>query len=515
MSIDVSKLTREEKIALLEALQEKRRREKEKRPVFKDRASPEQLEILACDTKERFVFAGNGFGKTALGAEDTRCAITGSNPYNGKTYQQGCRAYIILDKPEKIDRIILPELRKWMNIPAEWCHKKGKPYVAEISPPDAGWSITFLFWDQDPMTAEGIEGDYFWFDEPPPRALYISLLRGGRTKGRRARYLMTGTPLAAPWLRTEVYEPWSKGERADCTCFRGHTESNRQNLADGYIEEFASRLSEKERGIRLRGEFFDLDGLAFSHLFRRETHVIPENEWHWDKDNPCVIAIDPHPSKAHHAVILGVDRDNRFYVVDEYKEKAVARKFAQSLIQKGWFERYRIVDIVSDSLGSAQTTSGEGFKPFIEVVNEVLKTVGMRCRATTYDEKDEEDFVERFRDALLVPDKPDNFGRRTPKLRYRSKCIGSIGDTENCQWQRDKRLDENKPKLDIAHRDWLSCVKYALATNLFFTKVHKTQPHYVHKAVYGYKPTIRAKMGLRTQRTNAIRPRAAPDDDDW
>lgn len=505
-------LSRAEKIELLRAIEEKEKRDKAKRPVFKDGASLEQLEILSCDAMERFVFAGNGFGKTALGAEDTRCAITGSNPYNGKKYQPGCRAYIILDKPEKIDRIILPELRKWMNIPAEWCHKKGKPYVAEISDPISTWSITFLFWDQDPMTAEGIEGDYFWFDEPPPRALYISLRRGGRTKGRRARYLITGTPLAAPWLRTEVYEPWLKGERKDCMCFRGHTEANKKNLADGYIESFAATLSEKEQGIRLRGEFFDLDGLAFSHLFKRPTHVIQEKDWVWERENPCVIAMDPHPSKAHHAVVLGVDRDNRFYVIDEYKEKAVARKFAQSLIRRGWFDRYRIVDIVSDSLGSAETTSGEGFKPFIEVVNEELKKIGKRCRATTYDEKDEEDFVERFRDALLLPDEPDNFGQRVPKIRYRAQCIGSIGDTENCQWQRDKRLDENKPKLDIAHRDYLSCIKYALATNIFYTKPVKNQPHYVRQKVYGLTTHQNAKMRLRT--LPAKRP-AAADDDDW
>lgn len=506
-------LSRAQKIELLQAIAEKERRDKNKRPVFKDRASAEQIEILSSDTQETFVFAGNGFGKTALGAEWIRCGITGFNVYNNIRYQPSCRAYIILDKPEKIDRIILPELRKWMNIPPEWCHKKGKPYVAEVSDPDSSWSITFLFWDQDPMTAEGIEGDLFWFDEPPPRALYISLRRGGRTKGRRARYLVTGTPLAAPWLRTEVYEPWLKGERKDCSCFRGHTEANKHNLADGYIESFAATLSEKEQGIRLRGEFFDLDGLAFSHLFRRDSHVIQEKDWQWDKDNPCVLVFDPHPSKAHHAVLLGVDRDNRFYIIEEYKEKAVARKFAESIVAKRWFERYRIVDIVSDSLGSAQTTSGEGFRPFIEVVTEVLqKRVGMRCRATTYAEKDEEDFVERFRDVLLLPDEADSFGQKVPKLRVRARCIGSIGDIENCQWQRDRKNDENKPKLDIAHRDFLSCIKYGLATNLFYNKPIKNQPHYVAKQVYGLPKRNNAKMKLRS--VSVKRPVAA-DDDDW
>jgi phage terminase large subunit-like protein len=498
--MSTSALSREEKLALLAALAEREKRNKQKKPLFRDRASPEQLEILASETKETFVFAGNGSGKTALGSEWVRCRLTGKNPYSGATYPQGIRAYIILDKPEKIDSIVLPELRKWMHLPAEWCHKRGKPYVSEISPDSGAWTLKFIFWDQDPMTAEGIEGDVFWFDEPPPRALYISLLRGGRTLGRRAQYLVTGTPLAAPWLRTEVYEPWSKGERQDCACFRFHTEANKQNLAEGYIEEFSARLSEKERGIRLRGEFFDLDGLALSHLFRRETHVIQASGFSWEEGAPCVVIIDPHPSKAHNAVLMGVDRDNRIYVLEEHKEKAIARKFAHSLLERGWFEHYRVMDIISDSLGSSETTSGEGFRPFIEVVTEVLRQHGIgRCRATTYEEKSDEDFIERIRDALAVPEKEDSFGQRVPKLRVLSHCVGTISDIENVQWARDKKLDENKPKLDISNRDFLACVKYGLATNLYHGK-KKDRAYYVSKPMYGRSalpPTARVKIAVR------------------
>lgn len=466
----MSKLSREEKLELIALLEEKKRRDKNKLPLFVDGASETQMEILKCDTLERFVFAGNGFGKTALGIEDLRCQINGNNPHNGVKYVTPSRCYIILDKPEKIDNVILPEMRKWMGIKPEQCHKRGKPYVSEISFDDGSF-VKFLFWDQNPMTAEGIEGDYFWFDEPPPRDLYISLRRAGRTKGRRARYLVTGTPLAAPWLRTEVYEPWSKGERQDCMCFRGNTESNAQNLADGYIQQFSAALNEKERGIRLRGEFFDLDGLALSHLFRRETHTIDINSLYWEQRNPCVIVIDPHPSKPHHAILMGADSDNRLYVLDEYKEKAVARNFIKSLIKQGWFEKYRIVDFVYDSLGNSEMTSGEGFLPFGQVINEELGKAKLgRARATTYDEKNDEDFINRIQDSLLMPEQPDNFGQRIPKLRIASHCRGTISDIENVQWAKHHRTDINKPSLDISHKDFLSCVKYALACNLYHKK---------------------------------------------
>lgn len=479
-------MSREDKIKLLELLNERERRQREKHPAFADRASPEQIEVLKCKENEIFVFAGNGAGKTAVGAEYMRCAVDGYNPYNGEKYIVPCRAYIILDKPEKIEQVVLPELRKWMVITNDQCHKKGKPYISLIERPN-GSTIRFLFWDQNPMTAEGIEGDIFWYEEPPPRSLYIALKRAGRTRGRRSRYLFTGTPLAAPWLRTEVWEPWSKGERKNTMCFKFYTESNRKNLAEGWIEEFSAVLTEKEKGIRLRGDFFDLEGLALSHLFKRPTHTINRNDLNWDSRNPCVLVMDPHPSKAHHAILLGADHDNNLVVLEECKYKLVARQFALKIIERGWFKKYRITDIIFDSLGSGETTSGEGFKPFGTVINEVFSQNGIgRARATTFDEKSDEEFIERIRDALLLPDKPNNFGQLIPKLRVVSDCHGIISDIENVQWKRDKNLDENKPALEISNKDYLSCLKYALATNLYFSK-QKDKAFYRTGNAYGFK----------------------------
>lgn len=510
--MDASKLSREEKLELIALLEEKKRRDKERRPLFKDNAHPEQLEVLKSTEIERFVFAGNGSGKTALGSEDTRCVVMGSNPYTGITTAVPCRAYIILDKPEKIEGVVLPELRKWMNIKPEQCHKRGKPYVSEVNF-DNGSFIKFLFWDQDPMTAEGIEGDYFWFDEPPPRSLYIALRRAGRTKGRQARYLITATLLRAAWLRIEVLEPWQKKERPNTRCFEFSTYMNRKNLAEGWIEQFEAVLSEKEKLVRLHGKSFDLEGVALSHLFKRDTHTIRRETFDWSHNNPCVIVIDPHPSKAHHCIVMGADRDNQLYVLEEYKERAVARKFMKSLIGKGWFSKYRILDIVYDSLGNSEMTSGEGFLPFGAVINEVLKQHGLgRARATSYNEKNDEDFINRIQDVLLVPDKPNNFGQMVPKFRIMSDCIGTIADIENVQWAKDRRNDENKPHLDITHKDFLSCVKYALATNLSGSKT-KDKIYMPKGKPYG----VNLEGSIKRNITKKLyrQPKAKEKDDDW
>lgn len=457
---NLDNMTREQMLELLDLLEEKEKRAKQARALYVPHSG--QLPVHQSDKQLRFVFSGNGAGKTTLGCNEVLWACQGYNPVL-KTYTAvPCRAFVVLDKPEKVESVVLPELRKWANIESDHVHKKGKPYPSFISFPN-GSSITFLFFDQDPLTAEGLEGDFFWIDEPPPRPLFISLRRGGRTKGRVARYLMTGTPLAAPWLRREIYDKWMQGELPEAECFRFNTELNRANLADGYIEAFSRVLSDKEKRIRLAGEFFDLDGLALAHLFKRETHVIPRPDY-WPETNPCVVAIDPHPSKAHHAIMLGADKDNWLHYMKELKRKEVPRQFAKSL--KEWMSGHRVVDIVCDSLGSSEGTGGEGFRSFIQVLQEE----GIRVRATTWTEKNDEDFIARIQEVLAVPEEKDNFGRLLPKLRIWQGNTGIIMDVENVQWVKMRGLDEVKPKLDISNKDFLSCVKYALAANPHFFK---------------------------------------------
>lgn len=444
----------------LDLLEEKEQRAKQTRALYVPHSG--QKPVHESNKQLRFVFSGNGAGKTTLGCNEVVWAVQGCNQVLETYTMVPCRAFIVLDKPEKVESVILPELRKWTNIDSEQLHKKGKPYVSYISFPN-GSSISFLFFDQDPLTAEGLEGDFFWIDEPPPRPLFISLRRGGRTKGRIARYLMTGTPLAAPWLRREIYDKWVAGELPEAECFRFNTELNRANLADGYIEAFSRVLSEKERRIRLAGEFFDLDGLALAHLWKREIHVIARPEY-WPETNPCIVAIDPHPSKAHHAVMIGADKDNWLHYMKELKRKEVPRVFAQSL--KAWMQGHRVVDIVCDSLGSAEGTGGEGFMSFIQV----LKDEGIRVRATTWSEKNDEDFIARIQEVLSIPEEADNFGRKLPKLRVWAGNPGIVMDVENVQWLKIRGHDEVKPKLDISNKDFLSCVKYALAANPHFGK---------------------------------------------
>lgn len=405
--------------------------------------------------------AQHNSGKSTLLTNEAWWAAKGWNPVLEKFTKVPARIGVLLDSPGKVEDVFIREMAKWYNV-FEECEmsKKGKPHVSEILFKN-GSRITFFFHQQEPLAFEGVELDYVLMDEPPPRDVFIGIMRGNRTKGSKFNALIIGTPLGQPWLYEELYVPASRGERDDVGLHRFDTEYNRKNLADGYIEAFAKNLSEKEKRIRLGGEFFHLDGLALAHLFQKDTHVVPD--FQWPRGKPVVIAIDPHPAKSHIALMCGATGDGRIYAIKELASRATPRQFAREL--REWMEGVNVVDIIVDSLGNTPMSGGDGNRSFIEVLN----AEGVRCRATTFEDKSDEEFINRIRDVLEVPEVEDNFGRKIPKLAIMESCRNLIHDIEHVAWLKYKGHDMYKPKLDITNKDYLACLKYALSTNIAYT----------------------------------------------
>lgn len=458
-NMDLSKLSRDEKLKLIDLLDEKNQRALEQRELY----SPNEGQQLVhkSDKTLRACFAGNGSGKTALAVNEALWAATGWNPIRKVHSKVPARVIVLLDKPDKVADVWLPEIKKWYPLRPEQLEKRGKPYINLIRF-DNGSEIIFMFNDQEPMSFESIELDCAIFDEPPSRHVFIALRRGGRKKGSRPWFLIIGTPIAAAWLRKEIYEPWAKGEAPDTECFKYGTHVNKANLADGYIESFGSVLSEKEKRIRFFGEFFDLEGLALAHLFDRERHLIKPPRWPggW----PTIVVIDPHPRKAHVAVLVGITKENDLVYLKEFSSRAPPALYAQEL--KDFYAGFRVVDIICDSLGSSELTGGDGNLSFIQV----LKNQGVRVRATTYDEKQDEAFIQMIQNVMAIPIVPDNLGRKEPRLKISMDCKGIISDVESVEWQKYRNMDEFKPKLAIQNKDFLACLKYALAAQPRFTK---------------------------------------------
>lgn len=452
-------LSRKEKLQLLDLMEEKERRAKDRRASYVPNEG--QLEVHRSKSLERYCFAGNGSGKSCMLVNEVMWAADGYNPIT-KTYTHvPATIIVVLDAPSKVEDVFINELKKWRNIDDLVFEKKGKPHISRITYPN-GSQITFMFHLQEELAAESIEWHHLFFDEPPTRRLYIALKRGGRSKEALGRILLIGTPITAAWLRRDVYEPWSRGARPNTECFRFTTYVNKKNLAEGYLEDFESVLSEKERAIRLEGNFFDLEGLALAHLFDREHHLI--NPVRWPHNWPTMVIIDPHPKKAHVAILVGITQNDELVYLKELTSRKPPSEFAKEL--REFYAGYRVVDIVCDSLGSSELTGGAGNLSFIQVLN----NNGVKVRATTYSEKQDEAFIQMIQEALVIPSEPDNMGQQESRLKIVKHCKGIISDIESVEWQKFKNMDEFKPRLAIGNKDFLACLKYALAAQPRFSK---------------------------------------------
>lgn len=503
MKLRLASLPREEKIKLLEAIEERNRRTKLASSSYKPNAG--QLPVHKSAKKIRLVISGNGAGKTTMACHEAVWAAQGYNPVSKTHAQIPRRVVVLLDRPDKVEDKWLPEIRKWFNTDKWETHKNGKPYINQITLPN-GSEMRFMFHEADPLSFESIEVDDVVADEPPPRKIYIALLRGMRNKSHDARMLIIGTPITGSWLRKEIYEPWAEGELPDTECFKFSTQVNDANLPPGYVEWFSGKLSEKEKRIRIDGEFFDLDGLALSHLFKKAHHVISRDKWDYEETWPCVVAIDPHPSKKHVAILLSSDPYGVVYV-KEMALKCVPRDFARAL--KPFMEGFRVIDVVCDNLGSSEMTGGEGFKSFIQV----LQDEGIRVRPTSYAEKADEDWINRLQDSLAMPE-ANNFNVSVPYLRVLEGNNGIINDIETVEWAKHRALEDFKPTLSIERKDYLACLKYGLATNLSIKK-KKDTVFYQTKKAYGFAPQHKERIKARINRRFNRHNNKASDDSDW
>jgi hypothetical protein len=493
--MDPSKLSREQKLEMLAALEEKKRRDLLSKPKYIPNAG--QLPVHQCIKDLRFVFSGNGAGKTTLLVNEIHAAATGINPWTKEKSPVPAKIILVVDNSKKIDEVVLPEWRNWHLLKPEWLKREGKPYTSKIVY-DNGSTISIYSAEADPMTFEGVQATHVFVDEPIPRNLYVALRRSLRIKNMPKKLLFCGTAISQAWLRKDVYEPWSKGEFTEAECFRVGTDSNVKNLPSDYITSFSRALTQEEKDVRLGGGFFDAGALALAHLWSPPTHIVKSSELYWNPKWPVVIGVDPHPVKKHVAVMVGATPDNRLIVLKELALKATAEQFAQALIT--WSAGYTVADKVCDSLGSTEGTGNEGFSTFIEVLNKIFRLKGLSgIRATRYEEKSHEDLVDRLQSGLLIPEKADNFGNFIPKLRVSSSCTGVIQNIESVGWQKNRQTGEYQPKLDTSSKDYLAALGYALAANVHFERGNE-KPITLAKSPYGFKLPSQKRPSWRRRR---------------
>jgi len=307
------------RIRELEAEMKRRMREESIR-YYGPHASQERFH--ADPGRIRLVLGGNRSGKSHAGAAEAVAHALGERWWLDPTdehYKVGCsvpnKGLVIGESfGEQVKKVIVPKLLGDVEsaspglLPKHLVagsKKNPQGIITHISLTN-GSVITCQSYDQDVDLFEGVDMDWVWFDEPPPRAVWVAVQRG--LTDRMGDCWLTLTPLKEPWIYDELVS------REDVGCFSFDIKDNVGfGLKAEAVEEFTRNLTEDEKEARLRGRFFHLSGLvykSYGEIHRVRRFEVPQHWGLW-------MHIDTHPRTPHHAVWVAVNPDGLMYVVGE------------------------------------------------------------------------------------------------------------------------------------------------------------------------------------------------------
>lgn len=326
--IDVSKLSLQEKVAFVEALEAKERHFKENRLQYY-KPYKKQRDFHAAGAikgiRERMLLAGNQLGKTLAAGAETAMHLTGRYPdwWEGRRFTHPTTAWAASvtsqGTRDTIQRILLGPPGEWGTgmIPKECVvdikrQAHGVPDAVEsitVRHLSGGTSrITLKSYDQGRERFQGETLDFIWFDEEPNDiGLYIEGLT--RTNATKGILYMTFTPLLgmSSVVKRYLMEKYPGTHVTSMTIWDAehYTEEERQAITRAYPEHERKARAE---GIPMLGS-----GAVFpvaEEMIKVQAFPLPD---HW----PRLVGIDFGYNHNFAAVWIAVDPDtDTIYVYD-------------------------------------------------------------------------------------------------------------------------------------------------------------------------------------------------------
>jgi phage terminase large subunit-like protein len=280
--------------------------------------------------KIRGVFGGNRSGKTDMGCNEARYHATGKYP---DWYPETARfpgptrgRIVVTDYKKGCGEVLEPKIERWFQkgeiIRIERSiGNLSKVHVRHIT----GGTSTFdvMTHEQNLAQFQGWNGHWCWFDEPPPRDIYIACLRG--MVDLDGRMWITATPICEPWMFDEIV---LNKERDAFYQFISIYDN--PHLTKKAIEEFIVSLRPEEREAMVEGKFLHLTGRIYGE-FDTNVHVIdelPDGHESW----PVWFVLDPADRRPHHGIWAKADPFNNIYIFDEIVVKATIKDLSKQLI---------------------------------------------------------------------------------------------------------------------------------------------------------------------------------------
>ena len=316
--------------------------------LFSIRGCP-QVEFLNSLKDTKAFFGGNRSGKTTSGAVATGFFTTGQYPewYAGRRWERPTVGRIFANDFSKGAKVVTRSLKEWLpkaNIVQVKKNNQGAEVEWYIRHADGGISFfDIMTYEQSADSAEGANQDWIWFDEPPPRNMYIAATRG--LIDNDGICMFTLTPLKEPWLFDEIYNAKDSNVYSVLCDLRHNLERYNPlsrtliGLKEASIRKFEQKLTEEERETRMHGKFRYLAGRIWKE-WDRDVHTYDRSMWvegkggvivdgqppaHW----PRIVLIDPHDRNPHALLWIAVDDTMNYWA---YREAWLAEHLIEDVV---------------------------------------------------------------------------------------------------------------------------------------------------------------------------------------
>lgn len=268
--------------------------------IYGYRPHLKQYQFHSSVERLKLYIGGNRSGKTVGGIVEDCLWSMGKHPYR-ETPRPPTRGRIIsVDFKDGIDKIIKPELARWLP-PSELVNGSWEDsFNREMQQLtlDNGSTIDFMSYEQAVEKFAGVSRDWIHFDEEPPKNIFTeNLLRVADCGGSM---WITMTPLLGmTWVFYTVYEPGlEKGHISineefpdlvplSCRVIEVDITEN-PYLSETEVQTIISALDPEDIEARAHGKFVRLGGLIYKdfdpkvgglHVLKES--LIPPRDWLW------------------------------------------------------------------------------------------------------------------------------------------------------------------------------------------------------------------------------------------
>jgi len=362
---------------------------------------------------------------------------------------------VAVDFKDGVEKIVKPEIARWMPPSALQYGSWEESFDKELQTLtlENGSTIEFMSYEQDTEKFAGTSRHGIWYDEEPPREIFVECqMRLIDTGGIS---WMTMTPLEGMnWVYDDIY----LRAQVDSSVEVWEVDiSDNPHINSVEIEAIMSGLTQEEREARAHGKFVQIGGLIYKEFSDRNivNPFIPPKDWLW------LASVDHGLNNPTAWGWFAIAPDGRVVLFNEwYKSGHIVSYHAQKVHEiNAVHEREPDYYVGDPSIRNSDPITGTSV--LIEYVNHGIPIVLGNNAAGSVSAGI--DLVKKH--VIGIGDPPNN----VPTLYVTKNCINTIREMQRYRWAKwvSRKANEEKNKQEQpVKKDDHTCdmLRYAISS---------------------------------------------------